>query len=120
MSKEIQRKLRKELKRLVRKYGIGRQLTLIYQPELHIVEHPKRGIVGGELKDNVIRVYDLNEEEALHTVRHEFFEKILEAPIQPWQSVVKALTQALEEITYYNKEQAIEALVRVEEESING
>lgn len=70
--KDIQNRLEGELTRLKAKLGLGGHLRVLWDP--------RDSLPGGEhgrVTGNIIHVYDRDWEEALHTVRHEFWEYIL-------------------------------------------
>ena len=67
-----------------------------------------------------IYIYETELEEALHTLRHEFFEWMLHKElIKPYSTLCeqlqKALLSAMQETAYANKEALIELLVKLEE-----
>ena len=68
---DIQRRLEIELSSLKSKFGLGGQLQVVWDPR-HSFEE-----THGRVQGSKIFVYDVYEEEALHTLKHEYIEYIL-------------------------------------------
>jgi len=64
--------LRKELTRLKAETGMGSNLTVVWDPKEQI---PREG--HGLVRGSAIHIFDMERDEALHTLRHEFWEYVL-------------------------------------------
>jgi hypothetical protein len=69
----------------------------------------------GEIKGNVIFIYDSDEREAWKTFTHEIFEYKLKSVTRPYRLLINSLIEAFEKSIYSEKEQFIEFLPKVME-----
>lgn len=69
--------------------------------------------VHGEIKDNVIFLYDSEKAEAWSTFTHEVTEYKLQAVTRPYRILVNNLIEAVEKSIYAEKEQFIEFLPKM-------
>jgi len=104
-----EKRLQKELESLKRKLGLGHELTVKWLPN-----RDKK--LYGEVKENCIYVYAETEEEAIKTVRHEFFDYAISQVLQPYKEVANKLIQFINEEVYKRKEKLVEALSQLCEE----
>jgi hypothetical protein len=72
----VEAELRRELRRLQQKYGLGWELK-------DVKWIPKEGEFSGEVKNGIVYVYDKKLEEAVKTLRHEFLDQILAEILEP-------------------------------------
>jgi len=70
-SNTVQRRLEQELGRLKTRVGLAGHLKVIWDPKTSLKE--THGIVN----DSKIFIFDINHEEALRTLRHEYVEYVL-------------------------------------------
>lgn len=69
--------------------------------------------LSGEVKGDVIYVYDEDEQEALETLRHEFLDYILTKElIWPSQELINKLISLFGELLYERKEKLIEKILK--------
>jgi len=117
--------LERELKRLVEKYGRGKELDLEWIPQRIERYYSTMGMIQelkGELvrEEAVIKVYTEDLEEALDVVVHEFFEYIFDQLLHPidilFNEVTKGYKRAFNRIRYKDKESIIKLLVKIEKE----
>jgi len=120
MTTLIQASLEKELRRLVIRYGRGKELKVIHDPR-HVrgTVIDRKCDIQGEVIDRVIYVYDKKQEEALDTLDHEYLEYVFDVVfIRRHQSlfnaVIEGFTKAFEKEFYNDKEAFIESLVVAE------
>jgi hypothetical protein len=76
---------------------LGLPLEVEYFPDPDSPRH-------GEIKDNVILIYDPDEEAAWHTLLHETTEHRLKGLTSTYRRVINKLIEALEEEIYSRKE----------------
>lgn len=104
-----QRKLKSELDRLKRTFGLGQELEVAWLPG-HIRRVNEREILG-EISGRKILIYAKNETTALEVLRHEILEySILSEFTLPYKRLVNALLSALEEQAYSGKEELVKKL----------
>ena len=99
-------KLRRELEGLQRDSKLGLELTVAYEPS-------KNNPLSGEALGNLIKVYDLDEEKALQTLRHEFLDFCISQAIEPYRRVTNKLIKLLNEEAYQRKEKIVTGLSRL-------
>ena len=104
-----EKRLQKELENLKRKLGLGHELTVKWLPS----QNEK---LYGEVKGDCIYVYAEAEEEAIKTVRHEFFDYVISQVLQPYQQIANKLIEFINEEVYKRKERLVEALSQLCEE----
>jgi len=105
-------RLESELKRLKRALGLGHELEVEWLPG-----HTKRFSgkqLSGEVLGDTIYIYDGEEERALSTLRHEFFDYAVCQVIEPYKRIANELISAMNEEAYQKKEKLIERLSRLE------
>jgi hypothetical protein len=105
--------LQAELKRLKNMTTSGQQLTVAWAPQ-------KGSSLAGEVKDDVIFVYEEKSQEAVDTLRHEFFDYLICRAIRPYEqttllykAMLNGLLEKLGEDAYIEKERVAEALARI-------
>lgn len=120
-------KLKKELDRLVRKYGRGGELNLSWEQmpngcrEVHDKASQSTRYEEGcvDRDTRTLRVFSVKIEDALHTVRHEYFEYLLDEIVEPgdilFNEMVKGFCRAFNQTRYRDKERLIESLIKHEE-----
>lgn len=116
--------LNKELKRLQLKYKVGFECAVDWQPtEVFLrprIHRPdgKRLIINGEWKGNRLIIYenvDLNK--ALHTLRHEYIERMLiNDLVDPYVILANSIQNVFRTLAYKSQEELIERLTRLEDE----
>jgi len=120
---DIEKELKKELEHLQTKYGECHEYTCEWHPCIKNERLPfnKNAELNGEVdKTNYkLMVYSCEYSEALRTLRHEFFEGILDKLVSPYVTLYNCLQRGFEnsfmETTYHQKESIIEKLVKQEE-----
>lgn len=87
---------------------LGVNLNVKWQPDCSKSVH-------GEIKGNVILLYDSNEAEAWLTFTHEITEYKLQNVTRPYRLMINSLIDALEKSVYAEKEQFIDFLPKMME-----
>jgi hypothetical protein len=119
----IQDELNKELKRLQTKYNACSEYTVCYEPCEKTTQLPfnRDAVLNGEVNkvEHKLMIYCYGLEDALHTLRHEFFEAYLDCLIDPYVTIYNEMQRAYENsfmiTTYKSKESIIERFVKLEE-----
>jgi len=99
-------RLEAELKRLKGLLGLSLDLKVIWKPS-------SDGMLSGEVKNNIIFVYEVDEEKAVDTLQHEFLDYCVSQAIQPYKEVTNRLIRMINEDAYGRKERIVEALVKL-------
>jgi len=125
---DVQKELEKELDRLRKKWGRGKELNVVWMPPKNskyktTVSYGKTYELCGEVDktSKTIYIYTKELEDSLHTLRHEFFEYILDMElisdyVNMYNYMRLGFEKAFMESAYSRKEALIEALVKREEE----
>ena len=82
---------------------LGINLVILWKPDISKSVH-------GEIKGNVIFLYDSEKDEAWSTFTHEVTEYKLQAVTRPYRTLVNNLIEAVEKSIYAEKEQFIDFL----------
>ena len=85
---------------------LGINLAVLWKPD-------NSKSVHGEIKGNVIFLYDSEKKEAWSTFTHEVTEYKLQAVTRPYRLLVNSLIEAIEKSIYDEKEQFIEFMPRM-------
>lgn len=118
----IKKELKKELKRLVVKYGFGKELHVVWMPTSEGVAEMfgETKELSGEVIGTKIVIYEHTLSRALNTLTHEFFEYILHKNlVRPYVNLIEGLQDAYQKSMYENKEAFIEVLCDMEEKERN-
>jgi len=104
---DLEPKLQALLEVLKVNTGMGYELSVRWVPDPGSDRH-------GEVKGNVVYIYDGSEERALLTLKHEFIDycvsrEIVE-PLVKWINMEKRL---IEDLIYKRKERVIEGLLKI-------
>jgi hypothetical protein len=105
MTSETQRLLEKELEKLKRISHQGY--------DLHVRWFPSERQISGELKNNIIFIYDFEESVAVDTLYHEFIEYIVTKAIEPYQQMANKLIEFFNENAYITKEKSIQGIANL-------
>jgi hypothetical protein len=95
-----------ELERLKRISGIGFELKAVWTPNLDRV-------LSGEVKNNLIYVYETDEQKAVETLKHEFLDYCISQAIQPYKEVTNRLIHMINEDAYKRKERIVGVLIKL-------
>jgi len=98
--------LEAELEWLRMFFRLGLELKVVWKPSLD-------GALSGEVKNSLIYVYEVDEEKAVDTLRHEFLDYCVSQAIQPYKEVTNRLIRMINEDAYGRKERIVEALVKL-------
>ena len=105
MTLRVEPRLREELENLKRITGMGSYLRLLWIP----LEDPDR---HGEVKGDVIIIYDKDDEVAVRTLRHEFFDHLITKEIvDPLVSYINLQKNLIDKLIYERKEVIVEKMV---------
>lgn len=108
----IQARLENELARLKRKMNLGQELSVEWVPN-------PEGKLHGEVVGSRIRIYDLDEKEALKTLRHEFADSAVSSCAEPFKEVTNLLIGFINKQAYARKEKVADALATLLERRDN-
>jgi len=103
---KLQGILEEELLNLKLKTGLNLDLEVLWVPD-------KSSDKSGEIKGNIIFIYEEEPEKALRTLKHEFIEYLLNRYSSLHKKVINKLLELIEEILYREKEKLIEALINL-------
>ncbi|MFA5307034.1 MAG: hypothetical protein WC365_06315 [Candidatus Babeliales bacterium] len=121
---DIETELNKELQRLQTKYSNCQEYVCEWQPSIRQEQLPfdKQAELNGEVNkvEHKLMIYCSEYEEAMHTLRHEFFEAMLDQVVNPYvilyNNLQRGFEKAFMENNYIQKESLIERFVKVEED----
>ena len=98
--------LKDELEKLEQIAGINTECKIVWTPK---VESKKEGEVLGK----IIYIYSCNLADAIHTLQHEFFDILICKTNKPYIDIINVLLSIISEKAYQEKEDVVEALVRL-------
>ncbi|NIU01289.1 MAG: hypothetical protein GWN01_10300 [Nitrosopumilaceae archaeon] len=102
---DTQATLNQELENLKQKTGKGNNL--------HVVWFPNKKSISGEVKNNIIFVYDDEKDTAVETLYHEFLEHTITTAIEPYKKLANKLIELFNEDAYTIKEETIEGITKL-------
>jgi hypothetical protein len=102
----IQRRLEDELRRLQRILTIGYNLRIRWLPR-------DPSTLSGEVKSEIIYIYEKDEYEAIKTLRHEIVDYCVSQAIEPYKDIANDMIRRKNEDAYKRKEKVVEALIRL-------
>ena len=103
-------RLKDELDRLKGMMGLGLELEVCWHPNESSDRH-------GEVKGNLIRIYDSDEEEAVRTLRHEFLDYVITSEIvSPLIRQINLQMKLIESMVYERKERIVDRFSGLMEE----
>jgi len=108
----VQEELERELRALSSKLGID-GLKVIWSPD-------GSGKLSGEVKGQVIHIYEPDLGKAIEVLRHETLDYIVSQAIEPYRDVTKALIKIINDKAYKRKEEVVEKLSRSFSELLGG
>jgi len=95
--------LERELRRLQSLIGLNSSLKVDWVPNGSRDVH-------GEVRGDIIYVYDESLEEAVQTLRHEFIDYAVSRTIEPYRDIANKLIVFINEKAYRDKEKLVGAL----------
>jgi hypothetical protein len=98
--------LKAELERMKKLTGLGLELDVVWNP---CADKP----LLGEIKDNVIYIYEVSLENAVNVLRHEFVDYCVSKAIEPYRATTNNLIRSINDGAYRQKERVVEALMRL-------
>jgi len=79
--------------------------------ELEVTWLPREdGPLSGEVKGNVIYIYESDKKKALDVLEHEFVDYLVTMGIDPFKLMINSLIKLVNRMAYLNKEKSVEAL----------
>ena len=103
----LQGRLEEELKRLSAKLGLNLDLKVVWMPD-------KTASLSGEVKDGSIYIYDVEEEKAIQTLKHEMIDYLITSKIvKPLVGLLNILIKAREAEIYKEKEKIVEIFSKI-------
>ncbi len=105
---DVEERLRRELRRLQRLYGLGLGLMGVrWLPR-------EDGSLSGEVRDSTIYIYEPDPSKALETLRHEVLDHHLTGEVlEPLVGLINLQKSAIERMVYKKKEELIEKLSKL-------
>lgn len=98
---DLQEELEKELRRLEEKLGSGYDLKVVWSP--------RRGSkISGEVKGDLIYVYEDEREPALETLKHELIDYRVSRAVKPYKDMANKFIELFNERAYRLKEDLVE------------
>ena len=98
--------LEAELDRLKHLSGLGFDLKIVWEPS------PEKAL-SGEVKGDIIHIYEMVEGKAVEVLRHEFLDFCISQAIEPYRMVTNKLIKLINEDMYKEKERIVEGLIRL-------
>ena len=98
--------LRSALQDLKQRLGIGYELDVKWSPD----ENAK---LSGEVKGTCVFVYEVSEEKALETLKHEFLDYAISKVMEPYERIANKLIGLVNEEAYRRKEKLVEVLTKL-------
>ena len=99
----LQETLEAELDRLKNTLNMGYELKVLWLPT-------KASNKSGEVKTNLICIYDEHRETAIETLKHEFIDYLIAKPYLLQLKITNKLIESINEIAYQMKEDLVEKL----------
>jgi len=79
--------------------------------ELEVQWFPREdGLLSGEVKGDVIYIYESDEQKALDVLEHEFVDYLVTLAIDPLKLMINSLLKLVNRMAYLNKEKSVEAI----------
>jgi hypothetical protein len=103
MNPKTELRLQEELERLKHHSNLGLRLSVAWEPSSN---EP----LSGEVKNDVILVYEPDEGKAVDTLHHEFIDYTVSLAIEPYKTVINELIKLLNKNAYKRKEDVVEGL----------
>jgi hypothetical protein len=104
---EVQGRLEGELQRLSAKLGLNLDLRVVWTPD------PPNSL-SGEVRGNTIYIYEVEEEKAIQSLRHEVVDHLITSRIvKPLVDLINLLIKAREAEIYKEKEKIVETLSKI-------
>lgn len=117
MVQKVQKRLENELRKLKTVFGLDPCLKVTWVQSTE-------GSLSGEIKGRQIFIYEVDEEKALQTLRHEALDYLISNAIEPYKKVTNKMIKLVNEEAYERKEKLIRTLFRKidwsSEEDIDG
>lgn len=96
----VEARLRRELRRLQQRYGLGLELK-------DVKWIPREGDLSGEVKNGVVYVYDKDCEKAVRTLKHEILDQTLTEVLEPLVRYINLQKSLIEGLVYRRKERVV-------------
>ena len=108
----LKSRLEEELERLKGMFGLGLELRVVWMPG-GLKRSVDGNLLSGEVRGNVIIIYDSELEAALETLKHEFLDYVISHEIEePYKELINRLIDGFEAVMYRRKERLIERLIQ--------
>jgi len=108
---DVKSRLEEELKRLQNIFGLALDLHVVWAPG-HVKYNVDGNPLSGEVRGNVIVIFDEDPEMALETLKHEFLDYVISHEIEePYKDLINRLIDVFESVMYKRKERIIERLM---------
>jgi hypothetical protein len=103
----IQAELERELRTLMEKLGIN-GLKVLWTPDAS-------GKLSGDVKGQVVYIYEPDLEKARETLRHEVLDYFVSQPFEPLRRLTNKLIELVNDEVYKRKERVVDALTGLTE-----
>ncbi|RLI46747.1 hypothetical protein DRO69_02410 [Candidatus Bathyarchaeota archaeon] len=105
--RELEVKLKGELEKLKMNSGMGHELRVRWLPNPNLDRH-------GEVKGDVICIYDEHEERAILTLKHEFIDyHISKEIVKPLIKYINMQKCLIEDLIYSRKERLVKRILKL-------
>ena len=98
--------LKDELGKLEKMTGIKTKCSLVWNPKVESIKE-------GEVLGKTIYIYSCNLDDAINTLRHEFFDALICKTNKPYVQIINTLLSIMSEKIYSEKEEIVEILVQL-------
>ncbi|MHA1834106.1 MAG: hypothetical protein ACTSV7_08950 [Candidatus Baldrarchaeia archaeon] len=104
----VEAKLKHELQRLQKKFGLGLELKDVKWMPNYVKHNVEGKQLSGEVLGNTVYIYEKDIGEALKTLKHEFFDYVFSHQIEkPYKEFINKLISLFEVEMYRRKEKLI-------------
>ena len=103
---DLNTKLKAELERLKRTLSLGYELKVEWMPNVD-------SNLSGEVKHDIIYVYEERQDEAIKTLRHEFLDYAISRLLEPYKQVTNSLISLINQSVYTKKENLVDSLMKL-------
>lgn len=115
-NRRVEERLKDELKILQDKFHTGHSLTVKHLPgQLRYSQYNKP--LSGEIKGNLILIYEDDEARAIETLHHELIEFILFPLIKEYIEIINIQNKLLSQLLYKRREDIVEQLTNAMKKS---
>jgi len=106
-SSDVQSTLERKLEEIKRVTGLGQDLKVVWAPNSDSKEH-------GEVKENVVLIYDVEKKTAVETLKHEFLHHCIHREVvEPLVRYINLEKALIENLIYRRVEDLVDRLSKL-------